>query len=191
MFETIDKGRSTGGHPAPLVFIHGAWHGAWCWDEHFLDFFADRGYHAVAINLRGHGGRPAPRTLNKCSIGDFVEDVCAVANRLPVPPVVIGHSMGGLVVQKYLETHRGPAGVLLASVPTRGANGFAMRWARRHPWKFTISAITRKSLLLLERGGGAGLRGDSKRSGRSLRRPTPRGELPCVLGWHGVEPAKT
>jgi pimeloyl-ACP methyl ester carboxylesterase len=46
--------------------------------------------------------------------------VVAVAERLPTPPVVIGHSMGGFVVQKYLETHQAPAGVLLASIPPRG-----------------------------------------------------------------------
>ena len=39
----------------PVLFVHGAWHGAWCGDEHFLDFFADKGYRAVALSLRGHG----------------------------------------------------------------------------------------------------------------------------------------
>jgi hypothetical protein len=43
MLEAIDKGRCTDAHPVPLLFVHGAWHGAWCWDEHFLDLFADKG----------------------------------------------------------------------------------------------------------------------------------------------------
>ena len=30
-----------------LLFVHGAWHGAWCWAEHFLDFFAAQGYAAA------------------------------------------------------------------------------------------------------------------------------------------------
>ncbi|WP_342751314.1 alpha/beta hydrolase [Mycolicibacterium hodleri] len=134
----------------PLVFVHGAWHAAWCWEENFLGYFADRGYHAVAVNLRGHGGRPARQSLNRCSIADYVGDVGEVADRLSVAPVVIGHSMGGLIVQKYLETRRAPAGVLLASVPTRGATGFLLRWARQHPWKVTKSAVTRNSLSLLD-----------------------------------------
>ena len=38
-------------HPTPVLFVHGAWHGAWCWEEHFLDFFADRGHRVAACLL--------------------------------------------------------------------------------------------------------------------------------------------
>ena len=55
MLEVVDKGSATESHPVPLLFVHGAWHASWCWDEHFLDFFADKGYRAVALSLRGHG----------------------------------------------------------------------------------------------------------------------------------------
>jgi pimeloyl-ACP methyl ester carboxylesterase len=134
MLEVIDKGSSSESHPAPLLFVHGAWHAAWCWDEHFLDFFADKGYRALAVSLRGHGGSPAQKRMQRCSIADFVTDVESVANSLPTRPVVIGHSMGGFVVQKYLETHDAPAGVLVASVSTRGAGGFLLRGMKRHPW---------------------------------------------------------
>src|SRR3954469_9427392 len=103
MLEVIDKGACSDAHPVPLLFVHGAWHGAWCWDEHFLDFFADKGYRALAVSLRGHGGSPTSRPLRSCSIADYVDDVRSVAEKLPTPPMVIGHSMGGLVVQKYLE----------------------------------------------------------------------------------------
>ena len=36
MLEVIDKGSCSEAHPVPLLFVHGSWHGAWCWDEHFL-----------------------------------------------------------------------------------------------------------------------------------------------------------
>jgi hypothetical protein len=52
MLEVIDKGVVSQLHPAPLLFIRGAWHAAWCWDENFMDFFADRG-------LSGHRREPA------------------------------------------------------------------------------------------------------------------------------------
>jgi pimeloyl-ACP methyl ester carboxylesterase len=146
MLEVIDKGSVSESHPVPLLFVHGAWHAAWCWDEHFLAFFSDRGYRAVALSLRGHGGSPTSKPLRACSIGDFVEDVVAVADELPRPPVVIGHSLGGLIVQKYLETHDAPAGVLLGSVPPQGSLGSAVRWIRRHPWHFTKISLTGRSL---------------------------------------------
>jgi pimeloyl-ACP methyl ester carboxylesterase len=146
MLELIGKGSCSDTHPTPLLFVHGAWHAAWCWDEHFLDFFADNGYRALALSLRGHGGSPASKPLRTISIADYVEDVVAVAERLPTPPVVIGHSMGGFVVQKYLETHQAPAGVLLASIPSWGIGPFLMRWTKRQPWAMTRALLTGKSL---------------------------------------------
>jgi hypothetical protein len=50
------------------------------------------------------------------------------------------------MVQKYLELHEAPAGVLLASLSSCGAGGFFAREAKRHPLSFVRSLITRKSL---------------------------------------------
>ncbi len=144
--EVIDRGGASARHPAPLLFVHGAWHAAWCWDEHFLQFFADRGYRALALSLRGHGGSPSARPLRTCSMSDFVEDVGSVAADLPTAPVVIGHSMGGFIVQKYLESHAAPAAVLMASAPPRGYLGSGLRWMRRHPWHFAKLSVTGRSL---------------------------------------------
>jgi pimeloyl-ACP methyl ester carboxylesterase len=146
MLEVIDKGACSDAHPAPLLFVHGAWHAAWCWDEHFLDYFADKGYRALAVSLRGHGDSPAQKRMQFCSIADFVNDVDSVAASLPTPPVVIGHSLGGFVVQKYLEIHDAPAGVLIASVPPRGVGGFLVRSMKRHPWHLIRSTITTRTL---------------------------------------------
>lgn len=131
--ETIDKGRCTDEHPVPLLFVHGGCHAAWCWDEGFLDHFADRGFRAVALSLRGHGGSPVDKSLHRCSMADFVDDVAAVADTLDVPPVLVGHSMGGFIVQHYLGKQRSPAGVLLAALPPRGAAGASLRVMRKHP----------------------------------------------------------
>jgi pimeloyl-ACP methyl ester carboxylesterase len=146
MLEVIDKGSCTEAHPAPLHFVHGANHAAWCWDEHFLDFFADKGYRALAVNLRGHGGSPTPKPLRKCSIADYVDDVASVAGTLERRPVIIGHSIGGFVVQKFLESHDAPAGVLVASFPPGGSAGASLRRMKRHPWLSIRSAITGKQL---------------------------------------------
>jgi pimeloyl-ACP methyl ester carboxylesterase len=146
MLEVIDKGSISDAHPVPLLFIHGAWHGAWCWDEYFLSFFADKGYRALAVSLRGHGNSPSPKPLRWCSIADYVADTASVAASLPARPVVIGHSLGGYVVQKYLEANDAPAGVLVASMPPRGALRFTLRLARRHPWLTTKAMLTGKSL---------------------------------------------
>jgi pimeloyl-ACP methyl ester carboxylesterase len=146
VLEVIDKGCVSEAHPAPLLFVHGAWHAAWCWDEHFLDFFADRGYRALALSLRGHGNSPTAKPLRACSVTDYIADVGSVAASLPTAPIVIGHSMGGLIVQKYLESHHAPAGVLLTSMPPQGNLGSALRWIRKRPLHFGKMAITGKAL---------------------------------------------
>lgn len=146
MLEVIDKGCCSDSHPVPLLFIHGAWHAAWCWDEHFLDFFADKGYRALAVSLRGHGNSLTSKPLRTCSIADYVDDVGSVADSVLSRPVVIGHSMGGFVVQKYLASCAAPAGVLVASFPPRGIGGFLLRKMRVHPWLVTRALITGKSL---------------------------------------------
>ena len=117
--------------PAPLLFVHGAWHGAWCWDEHFLPYFADHGYEAHALSLRGHG--KSAGNVRWASALNYVTDVEQVARSLPRPPVVIGHSMGGYVVQKYLEQNRAPAAVLLAPIPSFGILPFLLRLLRHDP----------------------------------------------------------
>jgi pimeloyl-ACP methyl ester carboxylesterase len=148
MLEVIDKGSLSEAHPAPLLFVHGGEHAAWCWDEHFLDFFAENGYRAVAPSLRGHGGSPSSKPLRACSIADYVEDVSEVAEALPTGSVMIGHSMGGFIVQKYLETHNAPAAVLMASVPPRGHLGAELRLVRRRPWLSLRSMIAGKPSML-------------------------------------------
>jgi len=116
--ETLSRTPASPTHATPLLFIHGMWHGAWCWDETFLPFFADNGYRATALSLRGHAGSEGK--IRGSRIADYVADVEQVARTFETPPVLIGHSMGGFIVQKYLETHNAPAGVLLASNPHFG-----------------------------------------------------------------------
>jgi pimeloyl-ACP methyl ester carboxylesterase len=122
-------------HPTPLLFVHGAWHGAWCW-ENFLPYFAEHGYEAHALSLRGHGSSEGHGGLRWHSARDYVADVAQIGQTLAVPPVVIGHSMGGYVVQKYLESYQAPAGILMASIPVSGILGFGLRLLWRHPWPF-------------------------------------------------------
>lgn len=101
----------------PVLFVHGMGHGAWCFAEHWLDATAARGYPAYAVSLRGHGGSGGAKRLGRSTIRDYVHDVLQTAVSLPAPPVLVGHSMGGLIVQLVLERYPAPAGVLLAPAP--------------------------------------------------------------------------
>ncbi len=66
----------------------------------------------------------------------YVDDVQRAATRFAEPPVLVGHSLGGLAVQKYLERHHAPGAVLLATLPPQGTIGAVARLAVRHPLVF-------------------------------------------------------
>lgn len=104
----------------PLVFVHGGSIGAWSWAEHFLPWFAARGFPVHALSLRGHGGSSGRERLHSFGLDDYVEDVALVVDSLPRPPVLVGHSMGALVVQKYLERSGALAVALTCPVPPFG-----------------------------------------------------------------------
>jgi pimeloyl-ACP methyl ester carboxylesterase len=120
-------------HRTPLLFIHGKWHGAWCWAEHFLPYFAEHGYTSCALSLRGHGASEGREHLRWASIAEYVSDVAQVAGPMETPPVIIGHSMGGFITQKYLETHAAPAAALLTAIPPTGLWATVWLLFRRHP----------------------------------------------------------
>ncbi|HEY0603669.1 MAG TPA: alpha/beta fold hydrolase [Herpetosiphonaceae bacterium] len=139
--EVITKRPLSEPKPHPIVFVHGAWHGAWCWDEFFLDYFVQHGYVVHALSFQSHGDSHAPKSLRRCHIADYLGDLTGVVRALPETPILVGHSMGGLVVQKYLERAPAEAGVLLASVPTIGAIGATLRTVLRIPDKFVKATL--------------------------------------------------
>jgi len=125
----------TGTRRRSLLFVHGAWHGAWCWQD-FQRWFADRGWESRAVDLRGHGESNNGRSLRRTRVKHYVQDVGRVVESLETPPIIVAHSMGGLVVQRYLEDHELPGAVLLAPVPIGGAWRATLRTLRRHSIKF-------------------------------------------------------
>ena len=104
----------------PILFIHGANMSAWCWNEKFMPFFAGLGHPTFAVDLRGHGKSGGQQQLVSNSIADYVNDVQRVINEIGVAPILVGHSLGGLIVQNYIETNSVPACILMAPVPVDG-----------------------------------------------------------------------
>jgi len=105
---------------APILFIHGANMSSWCWDEHYMSFFTALGHPCYAISLRGHGNSGGQQQLASFGIADYVDDVQRAIDEIGTPPILIGHSLGGLVIQKYIEHNTVPACVLLAPIPVGG-----------------------------------------------------------------------
>jgi pimeloyl-ACP methyl ester carboxylesterase len=117
----------------PLLFVHGAFHGAWCWDVHWMPQAAAQGWDCYAVSLRGHGGSGGHDGLRRWQLRDYEHDVMQAIVSLPQPPVLVGHSMGGLVVQRVLERYPAPAAALVAPVAFDHGLRLAASIARHHP----------------------------------------------------------
>lgn len=128
--------RLQNGHP-PLVFVHGGYIHGGGWDLNFLPYFSELGYDCHALDLSGHGRSEGREDLDSFDLDDYAADVAQVVAqvvaRLPTPPVLIGHSMGATVVQRYLEKGRAAAVVLMAPVPTTGLSACTIQLSQKHP----------------------------------------------------------
>jgi pimeloyl-ACP methyl ester carboxylesterase len=127
----------------PLFFIHGAWHAAWVWDA-FARFFDLKGFRTYIISLPGHKcGRMSSCEANTYTFDDYVAYVQEAVAPMNPPPVLIGHSLGGAIVQKCMCTLPVRAAVLLAPIPIYGTAKMMRRLMIRHPLA-TMKAILKK-----------------------------------------------
>lgn len=101
----------------PVLLVHGFNGGAWFW-ENYQPMLARHGFESHAINLRGHHGSRPVRDIGKVKLHDYVQDALEVARSLGLP-IVIGHSMGGLIAQKVAEAGACRAAVFISSAPPR------------------------------------------------------------------------
>ena len=106
----------------PLVMIHGAFVGPWSFDKFRMPFEA-AGYDVHIPTLRYHDrGMNPPSELGSVSLVDYAKDLAKVINGLDEPPILLGHSLGGLLAQMLAAKGKARALVLLAPCPP-GAPG--------------------------------------------------------------------
>lgn len=79
-----------------LLFVHGGYHGAWCFAR-YVEHFDSLGIPCAAMDMRGHGGLTQAPDLHLEGVRAMAEDVAAACALLDRPAVAIGHSAGALV----------------------------------------------------------------------------------------------
>jgi pimeloyl-ACP methyl ester carboxylesterase len=104
----------------PLLFVHGAYCDAWCWEVHILPWFAAAGYPAYALSLRGHGKSPGRNDLGSLHLDDYMDDIRQVVADLRARPVLIGHSMGATLIERLVAEETFPGAALICPVPPSG-----------------------------------------------------------------------
>jgi pimeloyl-ACP methyl ester carboxylesterase len=117
LVEARPDGPQTG---APILFLHGAFGGAWMWREIFMPYFARRGRASLAVSVRGHGTSEGRADLKTWHLSDYLDDVRRGFAELDEPPVVIAHSLGGLLAQMMIGRESMRALILLGSLPPEG-----------------------------------------------------------------------
>ena len=108
----------------PLMLIHGAWLSSGSWDN-FARYFEGKGYAVSAPEWPRKEGdaaelREATEDIEGLGVTEIVDHYQAKIEALPEPPVLIGHSFGGLFVELLLDRGLGRAGVALSPAPPKG-----------------------------------------------------------------------
>ena len=101
----------------PILMVHGACHGWWAYAK-WLPLFAACGWRVYSMSLRNHTGSyelPDDAFL-QLTVDEYAEDVLEVLHWIDQPATLIGHSMGGITVQKAAEQTGVSALILLAAV---------------------------------------------------------------------------
>ncbi len=187
--ETIRASRPSGPN---VLCIPGLFAGSWVF-ENLLPLLAARGHHASAMSLRGHPPLPPLPEIGKQTINDFYDDTAAAARVLD-QPIVIGHSMGGLLALLLAANGLARSAVLLSPAPPRGIPALSVaivtRMARylpallfSRPYLPVDDHFDALVLNLVPPGQRAALRARfSPDSGRASR--------DIALGVHAVTPAE-
>jgi pimeloyl-ACP methyl ester carboxylesterase len=108
----------------PIVLIHGMWMTPLSW-EHWIDHYTDRGHRVLAPAWPGLDKEPEelrrdPAPLRGIDITEVVDHYDAIIRGLDRPPIIIGHSFGGLFAQLLLNRGLGAAGVALGTAAPKG-----------------------------------------------------------------------
>ena len=146
----------------PLLMVHGAFHGWWAY-KRWMGLFAALGFPSLALSLRGHeGGAPLDsKSLCATCLGDYAEDVETAIGKIDVPPILIGHSLGGLIAQ--MVAARGKAVRALILVGSAGpANLGPTRdflWPEDTPLMFPPERMRRSMFKNIDEGTFAAIYG--------------------------------
>ncbi len=100
---------------APIVMVHGAFCAGWAFDHFRLPFEA-AGHRVIAPDLPGHESGPGRPMVAGRSMSDYARAVRRVIDEQPGLPILIGHSMGGLVAQ--MAATRSPVAGLILLAPS-------------------------------------------------------------------------
>ena len=113
-------------HTAPdtIVLVHGFWVTPLSWEK-WVEHYEDRGYRVLTPTYPGFEGgvealREDPSPIEALTFPAIIEHIGGIIDELDKPPIIMGHSAGGVLTQILLDHGYGAAGVAIDSVPAEG-----------------------------------------------------------------------
>ena len=119
---------ANGSKPDTVVLINGLWMTSLSW-EHWVDRYSKKGYKVIARSWPGMEGdiedlrRNPPDELGKLGVTEIADHYDAIVREQSSPPIIMGHSFGGLMTQILVDRGLGAAGVAIDSAPAKGVLG--------------------------------------------------------------------
>jgi pimeloyl-ACP methyl ester carboxylesterase len=111
--------------PDMIVLVHGFWVTPLSWEK-WVERYEGRGYRVLTPTYPGFEGglealRKDPSPIEALTIPSIIEHIGGIIDELERPPIIMGHSAGGVLTQTLLDHGYGAAGVAIDSVPAEGA----------------------------------------------------------------------
>jgi pimeloyl-ACP methyl ester carboxylesterase len=134
-----------------IVFIHGLFMNPKSWDT-WINFYETRGYNCYAPAYPFHEGEPADlrrninQDLGNLTFGQVINSLIQFIDKLAEEPILIGHSIGGLAVQKLIGLNKGVAGICIDPAPPKGL--FSAKWSFLKANLPTINPLKGNSVFL-------------------------------------------
>ena len=137
---------------ANVLLVHGACMGAWVWQENVAPFFFDKGFHVHAISLRDHGASSKSSTIRNISVLDYANDIRSIVNEIDGDIFIIGHSMGGFIIQHYLFdcSPKVKGVVMLCPVPRTGLWKLIPKLIWHYPFHFMLCTLNMSWLPIIK-----------------------------------------
>jgi alpha-beta hydrolase superfamily lysophospholipase len=169
----------TAAAPVPVVFVHGLWLHSSSWDP-WVQLFASRGFEPIAPGWPGDAATAAetrahPEAVAGVGIGDVTDHYSAIISGLSSPPVVIGHSFGGLIAQRLHGMGFSRACVVLSPAQFKGILGLPLAQLQS-AWPVLSRPGLRKKTWSHSPDSFA----------RSFANAVPRAESDRLLAAHGI-----
>ena len=116
---------------APILFVPGAFTGGWIWEAQFMPFFRDAGFAVQAVTFPSHQASALRR--QRLGLSSYVDHLTQIIQTMPHPPILVAHSLGGLIALQAMQRTPLTAVALLSPVPPDGLLRSAATLLRRSP----------------------------------------------------------